>query len=184
MILSISFLITEILIRDRFARRLVKIIVVAVLDPKDDRHRTSSLKTFFTAKAMTCDAECRSFNTSSSAFVGNVAACISSCVAGMWRATVNGARRLTEARARARAGRLLTTWPVASGMGGRLEQRLCSLPVRLALSGQLTQRSWLRSRTSIKQPCDRPQRCQRVTPVELHVGVSLTASSPASRVKG
>ena len=30
---------------------------------------------------MTCDAECRSFNTSSSAFVGNVAASISSCVA-------------------------------------------------------------------------------------------------------
>jgi hypothetical protein len=62
----------------------------------------------------------------------------------MWRATVNGARRLTRG-ASARALRRTPANNMARriGMGGRLEQRLCSLPVRLALSGQLTQRSWL-----------------------------------------
>ena len=65
---------------------------------------TSSLKTFFTASAMTCDAEWRSLTMSSSAFVGNFAASISSWVVGMWRAIVKGARRLTSG-ASARAER-------------------------------------------------------------------------------
>ena len=48
----------------------------------------------------------------------------------MWRATVNGARRLTRG-ASARALRRTPANNMARriGMGGRLEQRLCSLPV-------------------------------------------------------
>ena len=62
----------------------------------------------------------------------------------MWRAIVNGLLVLTRG-ASARALRRTPANNMARriGMGGRLEQRLCSLPVRLALSEQLTQRSWL-----------------------------------------
>ena len=84
---------------------------------------------------MTCDAEWRSLTISSSAFVGNFAASISSWVVGMWRATVSGARRLTSG-ARARAERRTPASNMARriGVGGRLEQRLCSLPVSVLAS--------------------------------------------------
>ena len=62
----------------------------------------------------------------------------------MWRATVNGlVLRAMGASARALRRTPANNMARRIGMGGRLEQRLCSLPVRLALSGQLTQRSWL-----------------------------------------
>ena len=62
----------------------------------------------------------------------------------MWRATVKGlVLRAMGASARALRRTPANNMARRIGMGGRLEQRLCSLPVRLALSEQLTQRSWL-----------------------------------------
>ena len=62
----------------------------------------------------------------------------------MWRAIVNGLRvRAMGASALAERSTPASNMARRIGMGGRLEQRLCSLPVRLALSEQLTQRSWL-----------------------------------------
>ena len=84
---------------------------------------------------MTCDAEWRSLTISSSAFVGNFAASISSCVVGMWRATVSGLCLLmTGASARALRRTPASNMARRIGVGGRLEQRLCSLPVSVLAS--------------------------------------------------
>ena len=84
---------------------------------------------------MTCDAEWRSLTISSSAFVGNFAASISSWVVGMWRAIVKGLCLLmTGASARALRRTPASNMARRIGVGGRLEQRLCSLPVSVLAS--------------------------------------------------
>ena len=92
--------------------------------------------------------------------------------------TASGARRLTRG-ASARALRRTPANNMARriGMGGRLEQRLCSLPSVSPFQSSSRSAAGSRGRTSIKQPCDRPQRCQRVTPVELPSLVCHSASS-------
>ena len=84
---------------------------------------------------MTCDAECRSLTISSSAFVGSFAASISSWLVGMWRAIVKGLCLLmTGASARALRRTPASNMARRIGVGGRLEQRLCSLPVSVLAS--------------------------------------------------
>ena len=106
---------------------------------------TSSLKTFFTARAMTCDAEWRSLTISSSAFVGNFAASISSWLVGMCLATVSGARRRTSG-ARARAERRTPASNMARRIGLAVACAACAQLYCLSVSPfqlMLTQRSLL-----------------------------------------
>ena len=133
---------------------------------------------------MTCDAECRSLSTSSSAFVGNVAACISSCVDGIWPR--RSARAPPDEGREARALRRTPANNMARriGVGGRLEQRLCPCRSVSPFQGSSRSAAGSRGRTGIKQPCDRPQQCQRVTPVELHVGVSPDSKQPCIEGEG